>query len=65
MPDQAKKIPTPSVVPVETDLRQLVHTLQNLFKTGIEADCIVRLLEVVMKNQNINVQMLGAALGTV
>jgi hypothetical protein len=65
MPDQAKKIPAPSVAPVETDLRQLAHTLQNLFKTGIEADCIVRLLEVVMKNQNINVQMLGAALGTV
>ena len=65
MPDQAKKIPAPSVVPVETDLRQLVHTLQNLFKTGIEADCIVRLLEVVLKNQNINIQMLGATLGTV
>ena len=48
-----------------TDLRQLVHSLQNLFKTGIEADCIVRLLEVVMKNQNINIQMLGATLGTV
>ncbi len=65
MPDQAKKIPAPSVAPVETDLRQLVHTLQNLFKTGIEADCIVRLLEVVLKNQNINIQMLGATLGTV
>ena len=61
--DQVKKVPAPSGVPPETHLLHLVHALQNLFKTGIEADCIVQLLEVVTKNQNINIQTLGATLG--
>jgi Methyl-accepting chemotaxis protein (MCP) signalling domain/GAF domain len=60
--DQVKKV---AAEPAETHLLHLVHALQNLFKTGIEADCIVQLLEGLMKNQNVNVQMLGATLGTI
>ena len=63
--DQVKKV---AAEPAETHLLHLVHALQNLFKTGIEADCIVQLLEGLMKNQNVNVQMLGqktTLLGTI
>ena len=60
--DQVKKV---AAEPAETHLLHLVHALQNLFKTGIEADFIVQLLEGLMKNQNVNVQMLGATLGTI
>jgi methyl-accepting chemotaxis protein len=63
--DQVKKSPVPSEVSPELSLLHLEHALQNLFKTGIEADCIVQLLEVVTKNQNINIQTLGATLGTI
>ncbi len=63
--DQVKKVAAPSGAPAETHLLHLVHALQNLFKTGIEADCIVQLLGVVTKNQNINIQTLGATLGTI
>ena len=64
-PDPVQRVLVSNGVPPETHLLHLVHALQNLFKTGIEADCIVQLLEVVTKNQNINIQTLGAALGTI
>lgn len=60
--DQVKRV---AAARPETQLLHLVHALQNLFKTGIEADCIVQLLEGVMKTQNINIRMLGTTLGTI
>ncbi|MBU6464205.1 MAG: GAF domain-containing protein [Proteobacteria bacterium] len=62
---QTNQLKTVAAEPAETHLLHLVHALQNLFKTGIEADCIVQLLEGVMKNQNTNIQTLGSTLGTI